>query len=62
MGKEFDKKMNEFVTQLSKAGVTKKTICRVLKEIDNYQKKEMIKQIKSAFDDMRKKVMSNDFE
>ena len=45
----FEEQIQIFVNQLKQAGVTDKTIQKVIEEIQDYQQKEMAKQLVEMF-------------
>lgn len=45
----FEEQIQIFVNQLKQAGVTDKTIQKVIEEIQDYQQKEMAKQLAEMF-------------
>lgn len=47
--KTYEEQMQIFVTQLKQAGVTDKTIKKVIEEMNEYQQKEMAKQLDEMF-------------
>lgn len=58
--KTFDESLTEFVNQLKTAGVKDKTITQVLKDINEYQQKNMRRMMKDVFKRMQKAVLESE--
>ena len=54
--KTFDESITEFVNQMREAGVTEKTIKKVLEEIQQYQSKQYEMLMKQMLKNMRKRI------
>lgn len=61
----YEEQMQIFINRLKEAGVTDKTIQKVVEEIQDYQQKEMTKQLNEIFgrwDRILKEAMERDGE
>lgn len=58
--KTLDENMAEFVNQMRNAGVTEKTLKKVLQEIHEHQQKEMEIMLKEMFKNIKKHIMEDD--
>ncbi len=54
--KTFDEIMTTFVEQMREAGVTEKTLKKVLQEIHEHQQKVMEAMLKEMFKNMRERI------
>lgn len=61
MYEENEKNIDEFVKQLKLAGVKDKTVKMIMKDIQEYQAKLWSERTKEMLDNMRKRVMGEDY-
>lgn len=61
MYEESEKNIDEFVKQLKLAGVKDKTVKMIMKDIQEYQTKLWSERTKEMLDNMRKRVMEEDY-
>lgn len=54
--KTFDESITEFVNQMREAGVTEKTLKKVLQEIHEHQQKVIEAMLKEMFKNMRERI------
>lgn len=60
--KTYEESLEEFINQLKLAGVTPKTIQKVLEEINAYQTKLWKQTMKDMFKNMKKNIMEDIYE